>query len=196
MAEAKEKTAEERSEDNLEGLVGLSVVVLATFLGVANVKDGNIVQAMDREKAAENNSWAWFQARNIRGEVLNAVGHHLSVPFPNETPDVTKAREKMSSELLRKGQDQEVKMKKQEADAIQAKENYFSLNAKDDQFDLCEAALAIGLAMMGVTALIKRWWLFYIALIPSLFGLSMGIAGFLGFDTNTPAISWFVELLS
>src|SRR5688500_9539030 len=96
MAENEEKSAEEKSEDRLDGFVGLSVVVLATFLGVCNVKDGNIVQAMDREKAAEINNWGWFQARNIREGVYAATADHLSIPLPNESAEAAEARTKLA----------------------------------------------------------------------------------------------------
>ena len=110
--------------------------------------------------------------------------------------EVTRQREARSAEFHAKAKKQEEKAKKQEADAKKAEEDYQALNSKDDQFDLCEAALAIGLALMGVTALVKKWWLFVIAMIPSIFGLVMGVAGFMGFDTSSEAINWIIKVLS
>ena len=194
MAEIPEIKIEDGT--SLETWVGLCVVILATFLGVCNVKDNNIVQAMQRKQADRNDNWAWFQARNIRATVYEAFGDELSIPWANETPDVTKKREARAAEFHAKARKQEEKAKTQEADAKKAEEDYLVLNAKDDQFDLCEAALAIGLALMGVTALVKRWWLFAIAMIPSVFGLVMGIAGFMGSDTSSAAIDWIIQVLS
>ena len=77
--------------------IGLSVVILATFLGIANVKDENIVQQMQLKHADRNDNWAWYQARNIRSTVYEAFAEELSIPWPNETPEVTKQREEKSA---------------------------------------------------------------------------------------------------
>ena len=82
-----------KNGDKLETCIGLCVVILATFLGVANVKDGNIVQQMQLKQADRNDNWNWFQARNIRATVYEAFADELSIAWPNETPDVTKQRE-------------------------------------------------------------------------------------------------------
>jgi uncharacterized protein DUF4337 len=182
--------------NSIDTWVGLCVVLLATFLGVANVKDDNIVQQMQLKQADRNDNWNWFQARKIRATVLEAFADELTVAWPNETPEVAKQRLEKSTYFRARAKDQEDKAKEQENDAKKAAEEYQALNAKDDQFDLCEAALAIGLALMGVTALIKRWWLFVVALIPSAFGILMGFAGFMGIDTNSDAINWIVKVLS
>lgn len=180
----------------LEVFVGISVVLLATFLGLCNVKANNIVQQMQVKQVDRNNSWAWYQARNIRSGVYEASGDELSVPYPNETAETKKAREAMATKYFQKAKEQEAKMEKQKADAEQAESDYEKLGQKDDQFDICEAALAIALAMMGVTAMMKRWWMFIFALVPAAFGLFMGIAGFLGMDTGSPLIKQLVGWLS
>jgi hypothetical protein len=176
--------------------IGLCVVILATFLGIANVKDDNIVQAMQLKQAERIDNWSWYQARKIRASVYEAFAEELSVPRPNESPEMTRQREDKIGHFRQLAKDQISEADKQRKTAENAEEDYKALNAKDDQFDLCEAALAIGLALMGVTALVKRKWLFVVALIPSVFGLLMGIAGFLGMDTNSPVISWIVQVLS
>jgi hypothetical protein len=69
------------------------------------------------------------------------------------------------------------------------------LNALDDQFDLCEAGLSVGLALFGVTVLLKRWWMFVIAMIPSALGVFMGIAGFAGINTDNPVTKAVLNIL-
>jgi hypothetical protein len=180
----------------LDVLIGLSVVILATFLGVANIKDDNIVQQMQLKQADRNDNWAWFQARNIRAEVYLSFAEQLSIPWPNETPEIKKQREDKAAAFLEKAQKQEKKADELKEAAEQAHKDYFVLNGKDDQFDLSEAALAIGLALMGVTALVKRYWLFFVALVPAAFGVFMGVAGFLGYDTSSEFVEWVVKVLS
>lgn len=191
-----EKSDESASEERLERLVGLFVVVLATFLGVCNVKDGNIVQRMDRNQADRIDNFSWFQARKIRISVYESFAEQMSVPMPGETEEGTKLRLAKIEYFRNAAKKQGEESKKQLEDAEKAVEDYNKGNAMDDQFDISEAALAIGLALMGVTALMKRWLMFFIALVPSIFGLVMGIAGFAGIDTSNPVIEWIIKILS
>ncbi|MBM3802958.1 MAG: DUF4337 domain-containing protein [Acidimicrobiia bacterium] len=184
--------------DWLEGSVGLSVVLLATFLGICNVKDGNIVQQMQQSIIERNNQWLWFQARNIRMEMyLTAADEMRAMGVPSSPEDKT-TRDQMIALYEKKAKSQDAKMKDQETKAEELKEAYGKLNELDDKFDICEAALAVGLAMMGVTALIKRWWLFVLALVPSLFGVYMGVAGFAGLEApvqEMPIIGPIIRLI-
>lgn len=184
-----------KSEGGLETLVGICVVLLATFMAICSVKGSNIGQKMQQKQVDRNNNWMWYQARNIRQAVYEATADEMSVPWPGETSEGKKSREQKSDLYRARAKSQEEKSEKQKADAEQAERDYETLSSKDDQFDLAEAAMALGLAMMGVTVLLKRRWLFVFALVPAVAGVGMGIAGFLGMDTNHPAIKWVLDLL-
>jgi Domain of unknown function (DUF4337) len=180
----------------LESCVGIGVVLLATFLGICSVKSGNISQKMEKAQVDRNNKWAWYQARNIRSNMYEMTADHLSLPLPQESAEAKAAREAKAELYRKKTKDQEEKMLGIKADAEQSEADYETLGMKDDQFDICEATLALGLAMLGVTALLKRWWLFVMAAIPAGFGVFMGVAGFLGMNTSSPAIKWIIDMLS
>lgn len=185
-----------KAESSLEMWVGIWVVLLATFLGVCSVKAGNIGQKMDRKQVERNNMWMWYQARNIRETVYEATSAEISVSHPGESTEAKTAREKLSADYHGKALDQEKKKEEQKTKAETADEEYEELGRLDDQFDLCAAGLALALALMGVTVLLKQWWMFVVALIPAAIGVFMGVAGFLGMDTGHPAISWLIEFLS
>jgi len=187
---------EAKVEGPLDTRVGAAVVLLATFLGICSVKGGNIAQQMQQKQGDRNNSWAWYQARNLREAVYEAAAEEMSIPRPNESTTERQIRETKAADYHNRAEDQKQKKEEQKAEAERAEAAYKALMAKDDQFDLCEAALTIGLAMMGVTVLIKKKWLFWLALVPSVIGLGMGVAGFLGMDTDSPAINWAINLLS
>lgn len=189
------ETKQEKAESSLETWVGLMVVITATFLGISNVKDNNIVQKMQQKQVDQNNNWAWFQARNIRMGVYEAASEEMSLPNP-ETPDLKAKREAMSAKYMSMAKSQEKKMEAQKEAAEQASKDYDDLNKIDDKFDLCDALLALSMALMGVTALIKRWWLFFLALFPFALGLYIGIAGFAGFDVQLPFLEAFMNILS
>src|SRR4051794_26106589 len=74
--------AEEKKEDpgehhGLGTTVALAVALLATFMAICEVKGGNIGQKMQRTQVDKNDSWAWYQARNIRQEVLDTSARQL-----------------------------------------------------------------------------------------------------------------------
>lgn len=193
---ATDAEAKEQSDNLLEGLVGLSVVLLATFLGICNVKDNNIVQKMQLKQGERNNKWLWLQARNIRGTVYVTTAEQLSIPVSGESKEAMKTRQKLAAKYYEKEIDQEKKMVELEVEAKALDKEVNELGEMDDQFDLAEAALSIGLALMGVTVLLKRRWMFFLALVPSAFGTFMGIAGFMGMDTKDLGIQWMIDLLT
>ena len=89
--------------------------------------------------------------------------------------------------------DQASKKEELRLQALQDQKNYDALNFRDDQFDLSDALLAIAIAMLAVTALTELWALYWAALLPTFFGLLMGIAGLAGLPIHPDAL---IRLLS
>jgi hypothetical protein len=77
--------------------------------------------------------------------------------------------------------------------ALQDQKNYDDLNRRDDQFDLSDAALDIAIAVLAVTALTQVWALYWAALVPTVLGLLMGVAGLAGWNLHPDIL---VRLLS
>jgi hypothetical protein len=69
IEELREDSARDKRNERLNGFVAVTVAILATFLGIFNVKDDNIVQAMLAEQAKMIDYWNFYQARNIREEI-------------------------------------------------------------------------------------------------------------------------------
>ena len=86
--------------------------------------------------------------------------------------------------------------KKKELLKTQAEQDqmtYDALNYRDDQFDLSDALIAIAIAMLAVTALTRLWPLFWASLVPTAFGVLMGIAGLASLPIHPDAL---MKLLS
>lgn len=178
--------------------VGIVVVILATFLGVCNVKDGNIVQKMQQAQNDRNNNWLWFQARNLREEMYRTASDQLRVSPAGPSEADKAAHDQMIAVYDKKARDQESKKETQKTAAEKAQQTYNELNKLDDLFDICEASLALALALMGVTALLKKAWMFFLSLVPAGFGVFMGIAGFAGWDVQLdklPLVGKLVEMV-
>ncbi len=184
VEELQEDSAQNKRNARLNALVAVMVAVLATFLGICNVKDDNIVQAMQAAQADKIDLWNFYQARNIREEIALATIEQLTLARSGR-PDTERAAYDASIskyQAIAKGQNTRKEDLKTQAE--QAQKNYDNLNHRDDQFDLAEAAIAIAIALLAVTALTHQWWLFFLALVPSAFGFVMGLAGLFGWAVH------------
>lgn len=177
----------------LNAAVAITVALLATFMGICKVKDDNIVQAMQQAQADKLDHWAYYQARNLRQEIAEATLAQLELAqlgapvtaLPNYAAAIAKYRAL--------GADQLTKKEAMKSAAEQDQKTYDALNYRDDQFDLSDALIAIAIAMLAVTALTGLPALYWAALVPTGFGVLMGVAGLTGLGIHPDAL---VRLLS
>lgn len=189
--DAAEETKEKR-KSRLNTWVAITVALLATFLGVCKVKDDNIVQAMQQAQADKIDNYAWYQARNIREEVLNATTAQLKAQALTAAPATRAVLEKEAARFQALTDEQKTKKKKQQDDADQAQKTYDRLNYHDDQFDLSDALLAIAISLLAMTSLTQKRWLFGVAMVPTFFGVLFGLAGLFNLSWHS---DFFAKLL-
>ena len=188
---AAEKT--DTSHKRLNAAVAITVAILATFMGICKVKDDNIVQAMQQAQADKIDHWAYYQARNIRQEIAEATATQLELARPVSSSAGAAAYDAAIAKYRALAQDQATKKEALKAQAEQDQKTYDALNYRDDQFDLSDTLIAIAIAMLAVTALTRLWPLYWAALIPTAFGVLMGIAGLAALPIHPDAM---VKLLS
>ena len=186
-AVAEEKARRDKSR--LNTLVAITVALLATFMGICNVKDNNIVQAMQQAQADKIDNYSWYQARNIREEVATATAAQLTAQLAAAPADARAAVQQQIDAYNALAKEQDEKKKQQQDAAEEADKTYNRLNLHDDQFDLADAALSIAISLLAVTALTQKRWLYYLALVPTAFGLLMGLAGLLGWGLHPDALA-------
>src|ERR1700687_6087287 len=179
-----EATKARKSKAHLNTLAAMSVALLATFMGICKVKNDNIVQAMQQAQADKIDNYSWYQARNIREEVAQATVTQLSLPVASVPPAAQPTSQKQNKKYPATAQDQAEKKKTQQAAADQADKTYNQLNFHDDQFDLSDAMPALAISLMAVTALTQKRWLFVLAMLPTVFGVLMGLAGLVGWKIH------------
>jgi len=181
------------SQRRLNACVAVTIALLATFMGICKVKDDNIVQTMQQAQANKLDHWNFYQARNIREEVANATLVQLQLAAPSQPASeqpryqaaITKY-EQIAANQARKKDELKVLAENDQRD-------YDAANFRDDQFDLADALLAIAIALLAVTALTQLWWLYCLALVPTGFGVFMGLTGLLGWGIHPTAL---IQLLS
>ncbi|MES2105462.1 MAG: DUF4337 domain-containing protein [Pseudomonadota bacterium] len=186
------KTAD-RASMRLNMLVAITVAILATFMGICKVKDDNIVQSMQQAQANKLDHWAFYQARNIREEVAKSTLVQLRLAAAARPAAEQQGYQQAISQYEKLAADQEKKKDELKAQADQDQKDYDAANFRDDQFDLSDALIAIAISLLAVTALTHQRWLYWLALIPTGFGVLMGLAGLIGWNVHPDAL---IRLLS
>jgi len=177
-----DEVQEHASDNRLNGFVALFVAVAATFMALCNVKDGNVVQAMQQAQARSVDQWAYYQAKGTKQHLAENSAEMLQAQLDLAPGATAPSRADVAARIAKlqdqaKKYEQEKEQIRQEAE--KAQKDYDDLNVHDDQFDLAEACLSVGIALAGVTALTKKRWLFTLACGFAVLGILYGLAGFL-----------------
>lgn len=193
------ETANSVAEDLAEGRnaaaarlgtwVAITVALLATFLGICKIKDENIVQAMQQAQADKIDHWGYYQARNLRQEIADSTVAQLELAATT-APASAQAQYQAAIESYKKlSSDQGMKKEALRVQAEQDQQTYDALNYRDDQFDLCDALIALAISLLALTALTHKRWLYGLALVPTALGVLMGLAGLLEWRLHSALIS-------
>ena len=187
VSEAVDRAEEGGGGSNLNGLVALSVAIVATFTALCNVKGGNIGQAMQQAQAEVVDGWAYFQAKGTKLNIAESARDMLRVQAET-TPGLTvEARALLARKIVE--YDAKIAVYDSEKADIRRdteghQQRYDRLGIRDDQFDIAEATMSIAIALLGITALTKKRRLMYLAWMFAGFGAVLGIAGFAGWNIH------------
>ena len=191
--EAFDAEEEERREQRsrLNTWVAITVALLVTFMGLSRVKNGNVVQAMLEVQSNKVDYFNWYQARNIREDVARAAAAQIRAQALSQgqhsvayKPEIERFDKIAASQANKK--------RKLEVQAADFQKEYFRLSARKDQLDLAEASLAIAVAVLAITALTQKRWLYVVAMIPAAFGIIMWLAGFFNWPLHPESLVKFL----
>lgn len=171
----------------LNTAIALLVSVSATFVALCNVKDGNIGQAMAQAQSSSVDAWSYYQAKSTKAHFAEGMLDQFTIQrdsLPGMSPEARalldrKITEYTASIALLEREKQKIK---ESADGFQ--KEYDRLNFHDDQFDMADASLSLSIALLGVTALTQKRWLFVVGAAFAAFGLMLGVSGFLGYNLH------------
>jgi Domain of unknown function (DUF4337) len=185
----------EKSHDGLNNLIAILVALLATFMALCNIKDGNIVQSMQQDQAKAVDQWSYYQAKGMKENLAESVRDQIQLR--KEQPGLSPQESALLDQQIKKYDGIVAKYVKEKEDikktAEEAEKDYDRLNVHDDQFDMSEAALSITIALLGVSALTKKRWLVAVAILFAAFGVVMGLAGFFGWGIHPDAFAKFLS---
>ena len=193
VVETAQEARQNRKSMWLNPAVAITVALLATFMGICKVKDDNIVQAMQQAQADKLDHWQFYQARNIREEIAKATLAQLRLQALSAPAKDQAAYKEQITVYANLAKDQNSKKEEVKAQAEKDQATYDALNFRDDQFDLSDALIAIAISLLAVASLTGLPWLYLLALVPSGFGVLMGLAGLLGWGVHPDSL---IKLLS
>jgi hypothetical protein len=177
----------------LNAAVAITVALLATFMGICKVKDDNINQAMQQAQANRVDHWNYYQARNLREEVARATVTQLKLAAVGRPAGEQAGYQGAIAEYQALAAEQFKKKGEAKTLAEQDQKDYDALNFKDDQFDLSDTLLAIAISLLAITALTQQRGLYFAALVPTAFGVLMGLSGLAGWPIHPNSL---IALLS
>jgi hypothetical protein len=172
---------------SLNTWVALTVALLASFSAICKVKDDNIGQAMQQAQADRNDHWSYYQSHNIRQEIARSTLVELQLAAKTAAGRADYAGAIARYDSLAK--DQGVKKDSLRKEALQDQATYDALNYRDDQFDLSDSLVALAISLLAITALTQKRWLYWVAFVPTLLGVLMGLAGLLSWKIHPDSIS-------
>lgn len=172
----------EAKDKRLNSRVAITVVALSVFMGLAQVKDGNINQAMEQAQASGVDRWGEYQATKTKLHIDETALAQLGLFAAASTPAAAGERARLTGQIAKYRQ--EIPQLRTQAEGFQAQ--YDALNLHDDQFDASDALISIAISIAAVAALAESTPALYAAWLFGAGGLVMGLAGFFGWALRSP----------
>ncbi len=182
LADTIQESASHSHETKLNAWIAIWVAITATFMALCNVKDGNIVQAMQQSQAKGIDAWSFYQAKSTKESIVQNNIEMLKVMKPAGYEALVAKQE----EQVERYEKEKADIKKQ-AEGYQ--KDYDAINVFDDQFDMTDALLSISIALFGITSLTRKKWLYYFSIGASSIGIILGLAAFMKVSLHSDLIS-------
>ena len=179
----------EAKDKRLNRLVAITVVILSVFMGLGNIKDGNIVQAMAQAQSNSVDRWNEYQANQTKRHIVDTAALQIAAASGDPpSPAQAAATATLRAESARYAA--EAPGLAQAAKDFAAQ--YDALNVHDDQFDASEALIATAISVAAVAALVESFGVLWLALAFGAFGMFMGVCGFAGWGFHPEVLSSFL----
>ncbi|MGB8363496.1 MAG: DUF4337 family protein [Rhizomicrobium sp.] len=172
---------EAKSENKrLNTMVAVTVLIVSLFLAVTKLKDDNLVRAMEFVKADSIDLWNEYQAERIKLHGDENDTKLLRLVRAQNTQDLAAEQKRLAEQIAKyTGHSAGLADRARSEDA-----RYEALKFRHEQFDMEDGILSIALALTAVAALTELYWLLATGWGFAAFGITMGVAGFLGWSLH------------
>ena len=155
--------------------VTLTMAILAVLVAVASLLGhrSHTEEILLQNKSTDQ--WGFYQAKNIRLHLDEAVASLMDVASPKDAEATAKAREKYAAEAERYRDE----LKEIQAEAKKLEDEIQAATAKANRFDLGEVFLEVALVVTSITLMTRRRAFWYLGLVCAAVGLIAAGSGFL-----------------
>ena len=185
--------AEGAAKGRLNRAVAVTVALVAVFMALCNIKDGNICQSMMQSQAEELDHWNQYQAKSTK-QHLDSLAIEQSQLQASLTAGVPAAGLARLLAQIRTWKAEVARYETEKADlkhqAEDSHNTYDALNFRDDQFDFSEALLGLAITLFAVCSLVQSRALYGFGLLITCGGFVMGLAGFFQWHIHPGVISF------
>jgi Domain of unknown function (DUF4337) len=192
IAEIHEERAENEASETFRNRAALLIALLAAVLAVGGLGGGNATDDMIGNNIKASDTWAFYQAKNIRQTMYEIEAGKLKGEL---AAGAVPAAERAAAEARLKDYEATVKRYDSEPDprdpskgegkkelAAQAKAYeaaFEEASARDNNFDLAEVALQLALVLGSVAILAVNRWILGLSLALGVVGSLLTLNGFL-----------------
>ena len=174
---AAEPSTEKEQKEDRSKWVGVYIGVLAVLLAICNVGGANATKDATHANIAAANTWAFFQAKNIRRSSIAMAADELELLLASQQAMPEEARKKFEDKIKDYRAQYQIlttdPVKKEGLDELFARGKSLEVDRdvalrKDPYFDWSQALLQIAIVLASVHLIIGNLWLL---------GLSGGLGG-------------------
>jgi hypothetical protein len=166
LDEVTERLANDKDERNK--WIGVFIGVLAVLLAICGVGGGNAAKDATRSNIEASNTWAFFQAKNIRRHAVTIAADDLELLLASQPGMPDEARRRIEEKMRAyRAQIQALTsdpLKKEGLDELFARGKALEAERdvalrKDPYFDWSQALLQIAIVLASVHLIIGNLWL-------------------------------------
>jgi len=180
----------EAKDKRLNRMVAITVVAFSVFTGLCNIKDGNLVQAMQQAQSNSVDSWNEYQATKTKLHIVQTSQEQIALlsTDPAARQGADKVLRRLDADIAR----YKAEIPDLSARAAGFSRQYDALNVHDDQFDASEALISTGISLAAVAALCESMGLLAGSWAFGAFGMFLGVCGFAGWGFHPDILSNFL----
>lgn len=192
IAEIHEDRAENAAAETFRNRAALLIAMLAAVLAVGGLGGGNATDDMIANNIKASDTWAFYQAKNVRQTLYEIEAEKLkaelaAVTLPAAGRSAAEARLKQYESTVARYDSEpdpsdpsKGEGKKELSAQAKAYEAAFDeASARDNNFDLAEVALQLALVLGSVAILAVNRWILGLSLALGIVGSLLTLNGFL-----------------
>ena len=195
IAEIHEERAENEASETFRNRAALLIAVLAAVLAIGGLGGGNATDDMIATNIKASDTWAFYQAKNVRQTVYKLAAQDLEAELaagtvtPERRAEAEKRLEEYRSTIERyddepdaEAPDDPMKGEGKKQLFAQAKayeEGFETASQRDDNFDFAEVLLQLALVLGSVAILAVNRWILALSATLGALGALLTLNGFL-----------------